>query len=308
MIVLFDFCTIPWWLTWILPFILGLGIGWLIWGRYKAMLEEAELRISSLNTQLTALEGDLEACKKARSEIVGDVALLKGRIREMEASSQLGAVPLVGITTTTLSAPTEDKYYAAIGETNFQIIEGIGPKMEEVLKENNILDFATLASTSKEDLRAILNKYGDKYRIIDPNTWPQQAGLAQDRKWSELMDLQKLLDTGRSDTVTVGNIDSKLEKYLFKAGVIRRWKQDDLKAIEGIGPKIEELLNNKEIKTWRSLADTEVSTLQEILSEGGPRFSLADPSSWPKQAEMAADGKLDELQKYQDSLQVGKVK
>lgn len=308
MIVLFDFCTIPWWLTWLLPFLLGLGIGWLIWGRYQALLKEAESKISLLNTNISNLEASLDACKKARMEAEGNVSLLRGKMREMEASVQLGAMPLAGVGLASASSPSVDKYYAAIGDTNFQIIEGIGPKMEEILKENNILNFATLASTSKEDLRTILNKYGDKYRIIDPNTWPQQAGLANDRKWNELIDLQKALDTGRSDTVTEGSTDSKLEKFLIKAGIIRRWQQDDLKAVEGIGPKIEELLHTKGIKTWRALAETAVSTIQEILTEAGSRFSLADPTTWPKQAEMAADGKWDELQEYQDFLQAGKEK
>jgi predicted flap endonuclease-1-like 5' DNA nuclease len=308
MIVLFDFCSIPWWLTWLLPFLLGLGIGWLIWGRYQALLKEAESKISLLNTNITNLEASLDACKKARMEAEGNVSLLRGKMREMEASAQLGAMPLAGVALAAANSPSVDKYYAAIGDTNFQIIEGIGPKMEEILKENNILNFATLASTSKEDLRTILNKYGDKYRIIDPNTWPQQASLANDRKWNELIELQKALDTGRSDTVTEGSTDSKLEKFLIKAGIIRRWQQDDLKAVEGIGPKIEELLYAKGIKTWRALAETAVSTIQEILTEAGSRFSLADPTTWPKQAEMAADGKWDELQEYQDFLQAGKEK
>ncbi len=308
MIVLFDFCTIPWWLTWLLPFLLGLGIGWLLWGRFKALLDEAESKIAVLNTNISNLEANLDLCKKARLEAEGNISLLKGRMREMETSTKLGAVSLAAVTPASAAAATVDRYYAAIGDTNFQIIEGVGPKMEEILKENNILNFATLASISKEDLRSILNKYGDKYRIIDPNTWPQQAELAKERKWNELIALQKALDTGRSDTVTEGTTDSKLEKYLIKAGIIRRWNQDDLKAVEGIGPKIEDLLHTKGIKTWRALAETSVSTIQEILTEAGPRFSLAEPSTWPKQSEMAADGKWDELQEYQDFLQGGKEK
>ncbi|MBC7883855.1 MAG: hypothetical protein H7X99_00165 [Saprospiraceae bacterium] len=180
--------------------------------------------------------------------------------------------------------------------------------MEEILKENGINNFAVLSSTSQEDLRAILNKYGDKYRIIDPNTWPQQAGLANDRNWKELITLQKALDTGRSDTPTQGETDSKLEKFLIKIGVIRRWTQDDLKAVEGIGPKIEELLHNAGIKTWKALSETAVSSIQSILDAAGPKFKLADPETWPKQSELAAEGKWDEFQTYQDFLIAGKEK
>ena len=132
-----------------------------------------------------------------------------------------------------------------------QIIEGIGPKMEEVMHENGIHNFSTLSLSSPEKLREILNKYGDKYRIIDPNTWPRQASLAHERNWNELITLQKSLDTGRSDTATDGLTDSKLEKWLIKAGIIRRWAQDDLKEIEGIGRKIKQLIHNTDITPWK---------------------------------------------------------
>ncbi|MBK9256263.1 MAG: hypothetical protein IPM42_12310 [Saprospiraceae bacterium] len=177
--------------------------------------------------------------------------------------------------------------------------------MESVLIENGIRDFATLASKSPVELRTILNQYGEKYNIIDPTTWPQQADMAHRREWSGLIELQKALDTGRSDTVA-GETDSKLEKFLIKAKVLRRWRQDDLKAVEGIGPKIEELLNNAGINTWRSLSETSIDRIQAVLTAAGPRYSLADPGTWPKQAALAADGKWDELSAYQDYLQGGK--
>ena len=93
---------------------------------------------------------------------------------------------------------------------------------------------------------------------------------------------------------------------LIKLGVLKRWKQDDLTAIEGIGPKISGLLHDAGITTWRMLANTEVSKIQSILDSAGKRFRLADPATWPKQAEMAADGRWDDLDEYQDFLQGGK--
>ena len=93
---------------------------------------------------------------------------------------------------------------------------------------------------------------------------------------------------------------------LIKLGVLKRWKQDDLKAIEGIGPKISQLCHDAGITTWRALSETPVSRLQEILDAAGPRYKLADPGSWPRQAGLAADGKWDELQAYQDELNGGK--
>jgi len=313
MMNLFDICSIHWIFPWLLPFLLGLAFGWLFWAKYKSMMEDLETKISGLNIRIQVLEADLEACKKARMEAEGNVSLLRGKMREMEASMSagIGAVSVgggLGLAAISATESSGDKWFAAIGTNKLQIIEGIGPKMEEVLHENGITDFSELAAKNPENLREILNKYGDKYRIIDPNTWPQQASLANDRQWNELITLQKTLDTGRSDTATDGLTDSKLEKWLIKAGILRRWVQDDLKAIEGIGPKIEQLLHDAGISTWRSLSQTSVTAIQEVLTEAGSRFALADPATWPKQAELAADGKWDELQAYQDFLNAGKEK
>ena len=83
-------------------------------------------------------------------------------------------------------------------------------------------------------------------------------------------------------------------------------KGDDLKKIEGIGPKIAEHFNNAGIYTFENLANAEVSKLEEILLAAGPRYKMHNPASWPKQARMAADGKWDELKKWQDEHDGGK--
>ena len=82
--------------------------------------------------------------------------------------------------------------------------------------------------------------------------------------------------------------------------------KDNLKKIEGIGPKIEQLLNQAGIKTWSALAGSRVSVLRKILAEAGPRFRMHNPSSWARQARLAAQGKWDQLKKLQDHLKGGK--
>jgi predicted flap endonuclease-1-like 5' DNA nuclease len=82
--------------------------------------------------------------------------------------------------------------------------------------------------------------------------------------------------------------------------------KDDLKKVEGIGPKIEELCNGIGIYTWAQLADTSVETLQKMLDDAGPAYRISDPGTWPKQAKLAAEGKWDELEKYQEFLDGGK--
>lgn len=80
---------------------------------------------------------------------------------------------------------------------------------------------------------------------------------------------------------------------------------EDLKIIEGIGPKIEEILQGVGIKTWDQLAKTESTQLSSILLTAGNRYKSHNPSTWPKQARLAADGKWDELKAWQDELDGG---
>ena len=81
---------------------------------------------------------------------------------------------------------------------------------------------------------------------------------------------------------------------------------DDLKKIEGIGPKIAEKLNEGGIHTFAALAASPVERLQEILDAAGPRYRIHNPGSWPKQAGLAATGDWDALKALQDELDGGK--
>lgn len=83
-------------------------------------------------------------------------------------------------------------------------------------------------------------------------------------------------------------------------------KADKLTTIEGIGPKISELLTNDGIATFADLADAKVEKLSEILAAAGSRYTMHKPDSWPQQAALARDGKMDELKALQDKLDGGK--
>ncbi len=92
-----------------------------------------------------------------------------------------------------------------------------------------------------------------------------------------------------------------------KKGVSDDQSADDLKKIEGIGPKISELLNKAGIFTFENLAKTKPLQLRAILDEAGSRFRTHDPTTWPQQAQMAAKGEWEKLKAWQDELDGGKV-
>ena len=79
-------------------------------------------------------------------------------------------------------------------------------------------------------------------------------------------------------------------------------KLDDLKIVEGVGPKIEELLKEAGIDTWAKLADASEEVLREVLSNAGPRYQMHDPGTWAAQAKFAVNGQWEELKEYQDML------
>lgn len=83
-------------------------------------------------------------------------------------------------------------------------------------------------------------------------------------------------------------------------------KADDLKKIEGIGPKAAEALTNAGIGTFAKLAKANPDKIKDILTEASSRMAHLEPATWPQQAKLAADGKWDELKALQDKLDGGK--
>ena len=84
-------------------------------------------------------------------------------------------------------------------------------------------------------------------------------------------------------------------------------KPDDLKKIEGIGPKIAGLLVADGITTFAALGKARQTKLKAILEAAGSRYKMHDPTTWPKQAKLAAAGKWDELKTLQDELKGGRA-
>jgi large subunit ribosomal protein L17 len=81
---------------------------------------------------------------------------------------------------------------------------------------------------------------------------------------------------------------------------------DDLTIIEGIGPKAAEVLVAAGIVTFADLAATAADKVKEILTASTSRVGHLDPTTWAQQAQLAADGKMDELEELKAKLNNGK--
>ncbi len=83
-------------------------------------------------------------------------------------------------------------------------------------------------------------------------------------------------------------------------------KGDDLTKIEGVGPKISQLLQDAGLTTFSKVAEATAEQISEILAEAGSRYSMHNPETWPQQAKLAAADKWDELKELQDKLDGGR--
>ncbi len=153
---------------------------------------------------------------------------------------------------------------------DLKLIKGVGPKLEGMLNDIGIYNFQQISKLSVEDYDMIDNVLGSFKGRAKRDEWAKQA--------------QELL--GQADLLV----------NPFKA------KPDNLKIIEGIGPKIEALLKKDGINTWEDLSKSSVERLSEILDAAGDAYRIHKPTTWPQQAQLATDGKWDELVKLQDEL------
>ena len=197
---------------------------------------------------------------------------------------QKPGAPAPGSTDTAAPVPVPTPAPAEPTYEDLTIVEGIGPKGQELLFQNGITTWAALGQADPQKIREILEANG--MGAHDPTTWPRQAQMAAEGRWDELKVWQDELDGGKVVTPT---IEAK----------------DDLTTIEGIGPKGQELLYDAGIMTWAALGQADPEKIREILAANG--MGAHDPTTWPKQAQMAAEGRWDELKVWQDELDGGKV-
>jgi len=133
----------------------------------------------------------------------------------------------------------------------------------------------------------------------------------QDRTFVSILPIEKAI-VAKAAPVVVEEVAEVVAKPAAKKSSSitlpsgKKVKQDDLKLVEGIGPKIEELMHAAGITTWAELAAAPIEKLEAILDEAGPRFRIHDPATWGKQAAMADAGQWEELEAYQDELKGGR--
>lgn len=131
--------------------------------------------------------------------------------------------------------------------------------------------------------------------LVDFNTIYVNGGKAAEAKKTR----RSRRSTGSATKATEAKAETTTEDTVATT-------TDDLTKIEGIGPKIAEALHNAGIASFADLNSKTAEEVKEILSAAEGHFSMADPTTWAQQADLAANGKWDELKTLQDELKGGK--
>lgn len=153
-------------------------------------------------------------------------------------------------------------------------------------------------------------------RIVErlvPDTRGLEERDRQLRDWqTRYADLERRL---AESTRTIGARDEEIRRLTTPpvidveaaraAGFTTLKGADDLEIIEGIGPKIAELLNQAGVHRFYELARMRAEQIQQILDAAGANFKLARPDTWPEQAELAARNRWRALRSLQDALVAG---
>lgn len=272
----------------------------------QADLDGARAEIAALNNQLSLADADKLALADQLNNDLAAAQAEAGDLRE-QLSRALAANKVLQSENTMLGTRRDElesdaaRFLAVSGlsvaaaaaaqpeqeRDDLTIIEGIGPKIEELLNQHDIYTFARLADASVPDLETIIRSAGSRFQTANPETWPRQARLAANKDWTRLDALKAQLQGGvrRPSAVEVAAVAAAAAA----AAEPPKPPSDDLTIIEGIGPKIEELLNQHGIRTFQELADTSVPDLEAILRGAGSRFQTANPETWPRQARLAAN-------------------
>lgn len=168
------FTNFPWdvFLFWLLPLLL-------LWWWLTRRINQLKAQASELQDKINFLEGELDACRKSKVSVEGNANIAA-------AAATVGGAGLAGAA-----------FGGSVKKDDLKIVEGIGPKIEELFNNAGIYTFAQLADTSVEKMKAILDAAGSRFQIHDPSTWGEQSALARDGRWNELKKWQDELYKGK---------------------------------------------------------------------------------------------------------------
>jgi predicted flap endonuclease-1-like 5' DNA nuclease len=162
-----------WWL------VLGFLLGWIAHWLLSKASRTKHTPAASASTRVDDEEAARETAAAHHDAIVSAAAAPPGRVIDVGAARAAG--------------------FNLKHDDDLTIIEGIGPKINDLLHANGIVSFAQLARLGVPEMLEILERGGPHFQLANPGSWARQAALASENRWAELKRLQEELIAGRPD-------------------------------------------------------------------------------------------------------------
>lgn len=326
-----------WW------FVAGILTGWLLYWLfdrwYERDLHDPELAKQTYLDNLTAAEARTQAvreeCDALRGESRKLSALSSGASADKSALSEALQASAASKTTMTrdlssaqdqLSTTTSELETAKkTAETHAADVTRLRAEIDAAKKadQTNTTEISRLKS-EHENLKKSHDTQSKEVATLRTAA-EAAAGKAAEAAAGKDADIARLkadLQNAHAKAASTADKAGKLKRDLTAAsalaatgaalagaaehGFVPRVKgSDDLTIIEGIGPKIADLLTAGGIGTFAKLAGAEQAAIKAILDKGGRNFALANPETWPQQAKLCVRGKWEELKRLQDELVAG---
>lgn len=179
-------------------------------------------------------------------------------------------------------------------------------KAEEKAEEETVAEVPDM-KTEETLTEEVKDKAEQAIRAEEAEETEEAEKVAEAEKAEEAgkaEEAEKKVEAGKA--VKAEKAEAKSEEKAESKPKAKAAKGDDLKKVEGIGPKIAEILQEAGVNSYAALAGKSVDDLKEILENAGSRYKMFDPATWPEQAKLAADGKWDDLKELQSQLSGGR--
>ena len=259
-------------------------------------LARSREEIGRLRGELDAVQAERVRMSKALDE--SQVVEMRNRIQRLESDLQSSRLMVVKYQSDSARIEEETARMRKQEELvrEMETLQESHAKAEEELKSiRTRLTESASRLVEMEKLQAAL-----KESETNTNLHADRLSAADARIASLEAELEALRKSASSGTSSVSNAVAP------EPSAAAPVEPDDLKRVEGIGPKLEQMLNEHGIHTFAQLKDTAVADLQTILDKGGDAFRIHDPGTWPQQAGLLAEGRIDEFEALTARLKGGR--
>ncbi len=272
-------------------FFIGLWLGWVLWGRLKEELERLRVDNQSLNVTVDTLRLEIESLKT------------RAVVAESDNLNYATEISSLNRENTSLREKT------AFLETEVAEVQNRNRQVETELG----LSYQPDTPLADDIPLEIKNMVAEK-PALEEVVFTQEPIVIVEAE--PVVEPEPEIPVAPVFTIEpVAIVEPKPEKpekhkspapvEVTPAPAISA-ERDDLTVVEGIGPKIQMLLNQYGIYTYRQLAEADVVRLKEILAAAGSQLAMHDPGTWPSQANLAANDQWDTLKSVQGFLKGGK--